>query len=62
MGYVLPTPMLHCDSINALNIPKNLVFYHHMKHIEIDAHFMREQIKSQVVSSLLHTFKAMLKS
>lgn len=39
-GYNLPLPILHL----ALSMAKNLVFHHHTKHIEIDVHFMREQV------------------
>ena len=36
---------LHYDSQSALQICKNLVSHEHIKHIEIDYHFVREKIQ-----------------
>lgn len=43
-------PTLHCDNKSALNIDKNLVFHHRTKHIEIDVHFIQEQVTHGVIN------------
>jgi hypothetical protein len=50
IGYLIPTPTLYCDNLNAINMAKNPVFYHRMKHIEIDVHFVREQVAHGILS------------
>lgn len=50
LGYLLPTPTLHYDNKSALNIAKNPVFYHRTKHIEIDVHFVPEQVTCGVIN------------
>lgn len=42
-------PILHCDNTSTVNIAKNLVFHHRTKHIEIDVHFVREQVARGVI-------------
>jgi len=44
IGYLLPAPTLCCDNLSAINMAENPVFHHRTKHIEIDVHFVREQV------------------
>ena len=37
---------LHCDNIGAIYLTSNPVFHAHTKHIELDYHFVREQVTS----------------
>ena len=44
IGYHLPPTKLYCDNISAVTMTKNPIFHHRTKHIEIDVHFVREQV------------------
>ena len=39
--------MLWCDNIGATYLLENPVFHARMKHIEVDFHFVREQVASR---------------
>uniref|UniRef100_A0A2N9FCI4 CCHC-type domain-containing protein n=1 Tax=Fagus sylvatica TaxID=28930 RepID=A0A2N9FCI4_FAGSY len=42
--YLPDTPILWCDNVSALAIASNPVFHAPTKHIEVDFHFVREQV------------------
>ncbi|RVW74797.1 Retrovirus-related Pol polyprotein from transposon RE1 [Vitis vinifera] len=47
LGVTLPTPpVIYCDNVGATYLYSNLVFHSHMKHVEIDYHFIRDQVQS----------------
>jgi hypothetical protein len=41
---LISPPVLYCDNISALHMTDNHVFHAYNKHIEIDYHFVREQV------------------
>lgn len=41
---LLFTPNVWCDNITGTTLAYNPVFHAHTKHIEIDAHFIRDQV------------------
>ncbi|RVW20751.1 Retrovirus-related Pol polyprotein from transposon RE2 [Vitis vinifera] len=46
LGVVLPQSLvIYCDNIGATNLCSNPVFHSRMKHVAIDFHFIREQVK-----------------
>ena len=42
--FIPEIPLLRYDNINAYHMTKNLVFHARMKHIEIELHFIRDQV------------------
>lgn len=44
LDYSISSQILYCDNLSAISMEKNPAFQHHTKHIEIDVHFVHEQI------------------
>lgn len=44
------TLVLHCDNICALALATNSVYHSKLKHIEVDVHFTREQVKVDTIT------------
>ena len=46
LGFACSKVELHCDNISAIYLTSILVFHARTKHIELDYHFVREQVTS----------------
>lgn len=39
-------PVIYCDNVGATNLCSNPIFHSHMKHVDLDYHFIREQVQN----------------
>ena len=52
LGFPVSTPFsMHCDNQETIHIASNLVFHERQKHVEIDFHFICENLLAREIST-----------
>jgi len=50
IGFNLDVPIkIYVDNVSAINLAKNLVFHQRSKHIDIQYHFLRDQVGKNMI-------------
>jgi hypothetical protein len=53
----LSSTRLWCDNMRAKYLASNSIFHGRMKHVEIDYHFVRNQVVQKIVASQIYFYR-----
>ena len=49
LGIKDDVPMLHCDSLSAIQLARNPVYHSKTKHVDVKYHFIREMLEDKKI-------------